>query len=183
MNLRYIRNIPNQTTKRSKNGFGLSSIFYPLKVHPTIVSSFNMVAKQSNIHSTVRHLFVKVRYRSYEQSINNTKYCSSRIVCFFLLDGYALQNHAIAKLEVFSELQCAMACTAKQNCSSINVKKKANESFLCDLNDSNKLKSPADYVPKAGYMYFDTNGEQQVRNTRGYLNCMQSLISPCCHAV
>ena len=94
-----------------------------------------------------------------------------------LPDDYALQNHVFATLEVFSEIQCALACTAKQKCSSINVKKKDNESFLCELNDSNKLRSPADYIAKAGYMYFDTNGEQQVRNNRGFLNCTQSHIS------
>ena len=78
------------------------------------------------------------------------------------IDGYALQFHVIKTFELSIYVgpsvssACTHRCIMDPVCVSVNIGPPTDETFICELSDSDHTKQPADLRKREGFLYIGT---------------------------
>lgn len=72
------------------------------------------------------------------------------------IDGQALENHVIKNISLESQDVCQMACYLDNACLSYNFGRLQNESYVCQLSDSDDYQHPNDLQQREGFVYGGT---------------------------
>ena len=72
------------------------------------------------------------------------------------VEDKVLINHAISTPEVTSEELCKIRCFMEVKCESYNFGPKEGGGHVCELNDSDAIRDPLDFIRKQGFLYSET---------------------------
>lgn len=115
---------------------------------------------------TMGELLLSDFYCSHQRKPQSPHYMHTSLSLFDVFQGFALKNQLLDTLNVESVIECTIHCLKHPSCQSINFKRTANPSHVCELND--KAQPEVALTSSNDFLYYGPSHAPKVNITVHY---------------